>query len=84
MRGFATHPAFTWIKINHGFWEALAKVEAKTGWPQTDEERKAADVFVKREQFFFGGFVDELLALLDSTRGMLRSGFPTSGTGLSA
>jgi dTDP-4-amino-4,6-dideoxygalactose transaminase len=68
MQGFAAYPNFTWIKINHGFWEALAKVEAKTGWPQTEDERKAADKFVKREQFFVGGFVEELIKLLDATR----------------
>ena len=58
---------FAYTKINHGFWECLADVEFEMGWPANAEERARADTIARRPRFFEGGFVEELIALLEST-----------------
>ena len=63
---FDQDDSFAYLKINHGFWEILADVEIEMGWPTSDEARSRADVIARRPSFFAGGFVDELIALLES------------------
>jgi len=58
------HENFAWSKINHGFWEFLADVQHKIGWPGDEAARVAADKIIGSYRFFEGGFVDDLLALL--------------------
>ena len=67
LRAFDREESFAYLKINHGFWEALADVEFEMGWPKTDEERAQADEIARRPHFFLGGFVDEFLALLEAS-----------------
>ena len=67
LRAFDQENSFAYTKINHGFWECLANVEFKMGWPTSDEQRVRADTIARRPYFFAGGFVDELIALLEST-----------------
>ncbi len=64
LHAFDTDSSFAYSKINHGFWEALANVEAEMGWPSTDDERSRADKIALRPHFFVGGFVDELTSML--------------------
>ena len=64
---FDQENSFAYTKINHGFWECLADVEFEMGWPTNDEERSRADTIARRPYFFVGGFVDELISLLEST-----------------
>lgn len=66
LRAFDREESFAYLKINHGFWEALADVEFEMGWPKSDEERARADEIARRPHFFLGGFVDEFLALLEA------------------
>ena len=66
LRAFDRENSFAYTKINHGFWECLANVEFKMGWPANAEERTQADIIARRPHFFEGGFVDELIALLES------------------
>lgn len=61
----ATHN-FAWTKINHGFWEALGSVEARLGWPVAPSDHREADRIAGRPHFFEGGFVDELITLIES------------------
>ncbi len=63
---FQRYSNFGWSKINHGFWEALGDVEHELGWPISVEDRDRADVISRRADFFVGGFVDELVALLNA------------------
>ena len=63
---FDQDDSFSYTKINHGFWEILADVEAEMGWPGNDEERARADERSMRPYFFQGGFVDDLIALLEN------------------
>ena len=67
LRAFDREDDFAYTKINHGFWERLANVEFRMGWPTNDEERARADKIIRLSHFFAGGFVDELIALLEST-----------------
>ena len=67
LSAFDQEDNFAYTKINHGFWECLANVEFKMGWPNNDEQRVRADKIARRPYFFEGGFVDELLALLERT-----------------
>ena len=67
VHAFDRDDSFAYLKINHGFWEVLADVEFEMGWPASDEERSRADVIARRPSFFAGGFVDELIALLENT-----------------
>jgi dTDP-4-amino-4,6-dideoxygalactose transaminase len=62
-RAFAN---FASIKITHGFWERLVRIERAVGWPVDEASRRLADRVGGRsgEGFFTGGFVDELVALL--------------------
>jgi len=62
-RAFAN---FASIKITHGFWERLVRIERAMAWPVDEARRRAADAVGGRsgEGFFAGGFVDELVALL--------------------
>ena len=66
LRAFDGDDSFSYAKINHGFWEILADVEAQVGWPSNDEERARADKFANRPFFFVGGFVEEMIMLLES------------------
>lgn len=61
------YPNFTAIKINHGFWEALSRVDDLLGWPVKQADHRQADEIAKRKFFFEGGFVDELLTILKGT-----------------
>lgn len=65
---FRRHDNFSWSKINHGFWEELARIEQQIGWPQDEAGRRKADDIGKRTDFFVGGFVDELIQLLETAR----------------
>ena len=67
LSAFDQEDNFAYAKINHGFWDCLANVEFKMGWPNNDEKRVRADTIARRPYFFVGGFVDELIALLEST-----------------
>jgi dTDP-4-amino-4,6-dideoxygalactose transaminase len=66
LAAFTTQPDFAFIKITHGFWERLVRIERSVGWPRDDAGRAAADAAAGRvgEGFFADGFVEELIALL--------------------
>ena len=66
LRAFDEDDSFAYLKINHGFWEALADVDFEMGWPTSGDERDRADLIAGRTSFFATGFVDELIALLGS------------------
>jgi len=61
---FRKYPNFAWSKINHGFWEALGKVESRYGSKLRFEDYPEADKLVRRKDFHVGGFVGEFLELL--------------------
>jgi dTDP-4-amino-4,6-dideoxygalactose transaminase len=63
---FRADENFASIKLTHGFWERLERIERAVGWPVAAAAREVADRVGGRsgEGFFAGGFVDELLALL--------------------
>ena len=63
---FNRYPDCAWTKINRGFWEPLGNVHSELGWPVTEANYEGADAIAKRSRFFDGGFVDELLALIDT------------------
>ena len=65
LAAFDREDSFAYAKINHAFWERLADVEFEMGWPTNDEERARADTIAHRPHFFVGGFVDELMSLLE-------------------
>ncbi|MGB0953858.1 MAG: DegT/DnrJ/EryC1/StrS family aminotransferase [Planctomycetota bacterium] len=64
LAAFRKHPNFAWSKINHGFWEALGKVETRYGSTLDPKDYADADVLVRRKDFHVGGFVGEFLELL--------------------
>lgn len=64
LAAFRKHPNFAWSKINHGFWEALGKVETRYGSTLDPKDYADADVLVRRKDFHVGGFVGEFLDLL--------------------
>ena len=43
LAAFRRHPNFAWSKINHGFWEALGKVETRFGSQLDPKDFAAAD-----------------------------------------
>lgn len=80
---FEQHTNFAYTKINHGFWEGLAEAYAAVGRPVPPDQCKAADRAATRPFFFEGGFVDELLWLLQQA-GRTRDPALFFGVGLSA
>lgn len=64
LASFARCENFSFIKINHGFWEGIADAYAAYGEPIAAKHHVAADRVARRPFFFEGGFVDELLQLL--------------------
>jgi dTDP-4-amino-4,6-dideoxygalactose transaminase len=64
LRAFQKYSSFSYIKINHGFWEAISDVYKYIGNPVPEDRYKEADKIARRPYFFKGGFVDELLVLL--------------------
>ena len=66
LEAFRRVPNFAWSKINHGFWEALGKVETRYGRPLQEKDFEAADGLVRRKDFHVGGFVGEFLELLQA------------------
>ncbi len=71
---FRRHPNFAWIKINHGLWDLLARVEAELGWPVAPADRARADAIANDIPLFTSGFLDELAAQLEPLRGRPRDG----------
>lgn len=65
LEAFRTQPNFAWSKINHGFWEAMGKVETRFGRKLQPEDFAQADKLCTRRAFFTDGFVGELLELLE-------------------
>ena len=57
-------PNFSYCKINHAFWEALADVYQALGRPVPEQDWPQADKIANRKSFFTTGFVSELLELL--------------------
>ena len=59
--------SFTYCKINHGFWEVLAKAHRLHGKLETEEDQLAADSLVNLPGFFSSGFASDLLDLLHTS-----------------
>lgn len=55
---------FSFIKINHGFWEAIGDVYSDVGRPVPPDRYTEADLIAGRPYFFEGGFVDDFLSLI--------------------
>lgn len=66
LEAFRKYPNFAWSKINHGFWEALGRVETQYGSVLKESDYPAADILVRRKDFHVGGFVGEFLDLLNA------------------
>ncbi|MCA1935016.1 MAG: DegT/DnrJ/EryC1/StrS family aminotransferase [Asticcacaulis sp.] len=66
LKAFMAEPDFTYVKINHGFWERMVDVQRQMPWPVTPEEKQKADQLVGRtgQGFFEDGFIDELMDLI--------------------
>jgi hypothetical protein len=59
---------FTFLKINHGFWENLSNAYKIYGNPVPKSKWAHADEYFGKKNLFSSGFVEELLSLLKNEK----------------